>query len=337
MIKSEFSEDIEILKTQSYLDFYESLPDLSKGFFNHPLYLYECLKAFMEVDECRVYSVFHKEKLVGFDAFRTIKLKLRKIQLKCLVPAGFRISEYNCPSVDPSHYNTYFQEFSKDTKDENLFYHNCTGIYTEWFKKEVEGSFIYSHSPNPILRDDNDSILNASKKKGIVRDYKSLKKKTMVEVHHLQNGISEDSLEAFFALHIKRWKSQGIESKFLKEEYRQIYKALSQLHIPQYGNLVLNYIKSDDDFLSMHIGFRIGDTFLYQIPAFDIDKRKRSPGTVLLKSILDFIVEEKLQVFDMGYGLEDYKFRYSNDVLNYFSLARFSNPVYQNLFKIKIN
>lgn len=336
MIKSEFSEDIKILKSPSYVDFFESLPALSKGFFNHPLYLYECLKAFKEVDDSLVFSVYHKDKLVGFDAFRRTKLKLKKINIDCLVPAGFRISEYNCACIDPSHYSTFFQEFSQATKDESIFYHNATGIYSEWFKKEVEGSFVYSHSPNPILRDSDDAILNASKKKGIVRDYKSLFKKTKVEVHHLQRGIREEILEEFFRLHIKRWESQGIDSKFLKKEYRDIYKSLSKLDIPGYGSMVLNYIRSDDDYLSMHIGFLIGDTFLYQIPAFDIDKKKRSPGTVLLKSILDYLVDEKLQVFDMGYGLEEYKFRYANDVLNYFSLARFSNPVIQNLFKIKI-
>jgi len=336
MTKSELSEDIEILKSKTYLDFFNGLPTLSKGFFNHPLFLYECLKAFKEVDDSLVFSVFHKEKLVGFDAFRRTKLKLKKIQIECLVPAGFRISEYNSPSIDPSHYSLFYQELSQVTKNESLFYHNATGIYAEWFKKEVEGSFIYSTSPNPILRDSDDSISNASRKKGIVRDYKSLKKKTKVEVHHLQQNIKEESLEEFFRLHIRRWESQQIDSKFLLNEYREIYKSLSKLDIPEYGSMVLNFIRSNDEFLSMHIGFRIGETFLYQIPAFDLDQKKWSPGTVLLKSILDYIVDEKLKVFDMGYGLEDYKFRYANDVLNYFSIARFSNPIYQNLFKINI-
>jgi len=337
MIKCEFSEDINILKSTTYIDFFNTLPELSKGFFNHPLFLYECLNAFKEVDDSLVFSVFHKDKLVGFDAFRRTKLKLKKIQIECLVPAGFRISEYNSPSIDPSHYTTFFQELSEITKNESIFYHNATSFYAEWFKKEVEGSFIYSNSPNPILRNSDDSIHNASKKKGIVRDYKSLKKKTRVEVHHLQQNIKEESLEEFFKLHIRRWESQQIKSKFLLNEYRDIYKSLSKLYIPEYGSMVLNYIKSDDEYLSMHIGFRIGDTFLYQIPAFDIDKKKRSPGTVLLKSILDYIQDEKLKVFDMGYGLEDYKFRYANDVLTYFSIARFSNPIYQNLFKINIS
>lgn len=335
MIKSEFSADIELLKSQQYLDFYESLPDLSKGFFNHPLFLYECLKAFKDVDEGMVFSVFKKEKLIGFDAFRRTNITLRKVKIECLVPAGFRVSEYNSPSIDSSSYGYFFQELSAATANESLFYHNATGIMAEWFKRKVDGAYVYSHTPNPIIRQ-SEIIKEVGKKKNLVRNFKSLAKKTKVFIEHKKGNVKEETLETFYDLHIKRWKSQGVDSKFLKSEYRDIYKALSKLDISAYGNLVLSHIQSDDQYLAMHIGFTIKDTFLYQIPAFDIDQKDFAPGTVLLKSLYDFVAEENLEIFDLGYGLEEYKFRYCNDILYYYSIARFSNPLIQNLFKIKI-
>jgi hypothetical protein len=335
MIKSELSDNIELLKSQPYLDFYESLPDLSKGFFNHPLFLYECLKAFKGVDEGMVFSVFKKDKLIGFDAFRRTNITLRKVKISCLVPAGFRISEYNSPSIDPSSFGDFFQELSAATANDSLFYHNATGIMTEWFKRKVDGAYVYSHTPNPIIRQ-SEIIKEVGKKKNLVRNYKSLVKKTKVSIEHQFGKISEETLEEFYLMHIKRWKSEGVDSKFLKSEYKDIYKSLSKLDILPYGNLVLSHVRSDDNYLAMHIGFKIKETFLYQIPAFDLDQKNYSPGTVLLKSLFDYTADNDMEVFDLGYGLEDYKFRYCNDVLYYYSIARFSNPLIQNLFKINI-
>lgn len=336
MIRSQLSRDFSPLQLPAYLELFESMPSLNKNFFNHPYFLFECLNTFSKMDFCFLFSVFKDDHLIGFDAFRKTKIKLRKINVHCLVPAGFRIAEYNMPVIDPAFYSEFFKQLSNVTEKESVFYHNTTGFFTEWFRKEVDGSFVYSTSSNPILKNYGDEILKASLKKGIVRDYKSLHKKTKVEIQHLRIGIEDKDLDSFFDLHIRRWESQNIRSKFLQEVYKEIYRSLCKLEINKYGQVVLSSIKSDNKLLSMHLGFIIGDSFLYQIPAFDIMQKPKSPGTVLLKSILDFIVNEKLAVFDMGYGMEEYKFRYMNNVVNYFSIVRFSNPVYQKIFKVKI-
>ena len=85
----------------------------------------------------------------------------------------------------------------------------------------------------------------------------------------------------------------------------------------------------------LHFGFVLDDVFLYQIPAFDPEFKKLGPGTILLKSILDFCVEYDLKSFDMGYGVEKYKFRYMNSVEVYESVLRHKNRVLNFLFRIK--
>jgi len=336
MIRSEITEDFSPLQSEKYLELFESQSVLNKSYFNHPIFLVECLNAFSKTDRCFLFSVFDDDKLIGFEAFRKTKLKLRGMKLNIFVPAGFRIAEYNMPVINSAYYSDFFQQLSSATEKESIFYHNSTGYYTEWFKKEMKGAFVYSISSNPVLRNCNDDILKASHKKGIVRDFKSLHKKTKVEIQHLKGNIPEKVLNDFFELHIKRWGSQGIESKFKNEDYREVYHSLGKLQITHYGQSVLSYIKADDKMLAMHLGFIIGNSFLYQIPAFDVLHKSKSPGTILLKSILDFIVNEKLSVFDMGYGMEEYKFRYMNEVVNYFSVARFSNKVLNKLYKIKV-
>lgn len=336
MIRNQLTEGFSSLRSQEYLDLFESLPIFKKSYFNHPYFLFECLNAFSKIEPCFLFSVFDDDKLIGFDAFRKTKIKLRGININCLVPGGYKIAEYNMPVINPGFYNEFFQQLSIAAKKESIFYHNCSPFYTEFFKKEVKESFVYSISSNPILKNSKDEILKASLKKGISRDYKSLSKKTKVDIHHLKDNIQQKILNQFFELHIKRWDSNGIVSKFCQEVYKEVYHALCNLKIPEYGRIVLNYIKSEDELLAMHLGFMIGDSFLYQIPAFDIKQRSKSPGTVLLKAILDFMINEELAILDMGCGIEEYKFRYMNDVVNYFTIARFPNALYSKLFRIKL-
>jgi hypothetical protein len=335
MIRSEFSENFLPLKSDQYVELFESSFISHKSYFNHPFFLFECLNSFSKVNSCFLFSVFYNNKLIGFDVFRRTKVKLRGVKVSFLVPGAYKIAEYNAPVVNSNFYMDYFKELFTVTQKISLFYHNCTGFYTEYFKKEVKGSFVYSITSNPVLKNIDD-ISKASSKKAGVRYLKVLKKENNVKVEHLKVIQEEDVLDPFFQLHIKRWSREGIKSKFIDNEFRQIYKSLFSLKIPEYGQPILSYIKSDDRFLSMHLGFIVGNSFLYQIPALDPDAKNNSAGTVLIKVILDFLVQEKLSVFDMGFGMEAYKFRYMNDVINYFSIVRFPNPIYQKLFKVKI-
>src|SRR6266542_1319851 len=294
MIRTEWNKDFSVLLSKTYLELYQSLPAHLKNYFNHPKFSFGCLKVFNKVEPCFLFSVFKENKLIGYATFRKTKLMLRGIKIACLVPGGFKIAEYNMPVISPGNYREFFNGLDTGTSGQSFFYHNCSGFYTEWFRKEVKNSFIYSITSN----------------------------------------ITEELLNEFFSLHIKRWESEGINSKFKDEVYRDIYLALVQLSITEYGVPVLNCMKSDDKYLAMHFGFIINNSFLYQIPAFNIDQK--SSGTVLLKSIFDYMVEKKLSIFDMGYGLEDYKFQYMNDIVNYFTVVRFSNSILNSFYKIRI-
>src|SRR6266542_569736 len=334
MIRTEWNKDFSVLLSKTYLELYQSLPTHLKNYFNHPKFSFVCLKVFNKVEPCFLFSVFKENKLIGYATFRKTKLMLRGIKIDCLVPGGFKIAEYNMPVISPGNYREFFNGLDTATSGQSFFYHNCSGFYTEWFRKEVKNSFIYSITSNPIMNDIGNAIFKASQKKDGVRYYKVLKKETNFEVQHYTANITEELLNEFFSLHIKRWESEGINSKFKDEVYRDIYLALVQLSITEYGVPVLNCMKSDDKYLAMHFGFIINNSFLYQIPAFNIDQK--SSGTVLLKSIFDYMVEKKLSIFDMGYGLEDYKFRYMNDIVNYFTVVRFSNSILNSFYKIRI-
>ncbi len=336
MIRSRLDGDFSSLQSKEYVELFETLPSLKKHYFNHPYFLFECLNAFNKIESCFLFSVFEDDKLVGFDAFRRTKIKIRGFNVNCLVPGAYKIAEYNMPVINPGFYNVFFQELSIATIKESIFYHNCTPFFSEFFKREMKNSFVYSTTSNPILEDREDNIYKASVKKAGVRYLKVLKKSSNVETKHIENNVGEEILNSFFELHIKRWEGEGSESKFKQNVYKEIYRSLFVLEIPRYGQPVLSYIKSNNDFLAMHLGFIIGDSFLYQVPALNVDQKSKSSGTILIKVILDFLAEKKIRVFDMGYGMEEYKFRYMNEVKNYFSMVRFSNSLHQRFFKIKI-
>ena len=63
--------------------------------------------------------------------------------------------------------------------------------------------------------------------------------------------------------------------------------------------------------IAHHLGFRFGTSFMYYQPSFDIELARHSPGEVLLRQLILAAIKDQVDVFDLGPGEQQYKFRFA--------------------------
>lgn len=327
MINYTFSEDFENINSDEYIEVYCKQSLRYQDLFHHPEFQLSCISAFSKIMSCYLLSVYNDDKLIGFMTFREEKMIMRKKNYRVLVAGAYMISEYNYPVVNSNHIDDFFKVLAKVLKDHNMYFQNTTAFFKERFLKIVKGSFVKSVIDNPILRNVGDDMFKASKKKGMVRDFKSLSKKHEVIVEHLQTDISEENLDIFFNLHVKRWASVGVDSKFISKQYIEVYKKLTKMEAKDVGSIVFSYLRVDGEIIAAHFGFKSNRRFIYHNVAYDIAHQSKSPGSILLLKILEFSVEENMEIFDMGFGIENYKYRFMNDMETYFDIVFFKSKL----------
>ena len=64
--------------------------------------------------------------------------------------------------------------------------------------------------------------------------------------------------------------------------------------------------------IAYHFGFEYANKLIWYKPSFNIDFFSKSPGTVLLKFLIEYALEKNLDEFDFTIGDEKFKDRFSN-------------------------
>jgi len=321
MIKFTFSEDFSNLNSKEYLDVYENQNLIHQDYFHHPKFQYACISVFSNYTKCYLLSVYISDKLIGYLAFRTKMLTLRKIKYDFLVPAAFSVAEYNYPIIDERYISDFFTVLDDALTNYNVYFQHTPSFFKNRIIDSVKRSYVRNVIDNPILINLEDDILKASKKRDLKRRYKLISKEFDIETQHLTNNVPENILNKFFELHIKRRSNSNFNSK----EYQDVYRKLSNLNIDSIGSAIISFIKADDDIIAMHYGFISKNRFLYQIPAYNLDYKPKSPGSILLMKLLEYNVSNEMEIFDLGVGLESYKYRFMNKVETYFNITKFKN------------
>lgn len=326
MISYNFSENVSELNSKQYHEVYEKQNLIHQDYFHHPEFQYACISVFKNYSKCYLLSVYKNDKLIGYATFRTINLGFRKITYEFLVPVVFRVSKYNYPIIDKNYIHEFLNTLSEALDNFNIYYQHVPGFFKKNILDNVKNSFVNGVIDNPILRNFEGEILKASKKKTpckrkrqLIRDYDH------VEIKHISSGVSEELLSSFFELHIKRWRKDGVTSKFSLKEYRDIYFKISNLKIENVGFPMLSYLKVDGELMAMQYGYIFNKIYLANIIAMKTNNSPRSSGTILIKEVLNYISSEEIEIYDMGVGLEAYKKNYMNDVDTYFNIAKFKS------------
>lgn len=255
MINYIFSEDFNDLDSKPYIDVYESQNMNHQDYFHHPSFQHACFTVFSKYVKCYLLSVYRFDKLIGFIAFRTSKVVLRKRRYNFLVPIAYKVAEYNYPVTDKRFIDDFLVILKKVLLDFNVFFHHIPGFYNEKILRYIDNSFVYNVIDNPVLRNLDQELLKASKKSTPIKRKKRLARICDVEVKHLTMGIEQEILDSFYKMHIKRWEKDAIGSKFKMKEFQEIYNKISNLKIDNVGGPIFSYMKVDGEYLSMQYSF----------------------------------------------------------------------------------
>lgn len=337
MISHIFSEDFSRLNSKQYLEVYEEQNLNHQDYFHHPEFQYACISIFSKYTKCYLLSVFKGEKLVGYAALRTTKRTIRKINYKFLVPVAFSVAEYNYPIIHKNYIDEFLKVLDKALANFNVHFQHVPGFFKKRILDNINDSFVSRVVDNPILVKNENDIFNASMKSTPLKRKRQLMRKyDSVETKHITSGINEELLNSFYQLHIKRWKIEGIASNFKRKEYRDIYKVISNLKINKIGYPILSYLKVNDNLVAFQYGYIMNEKYLAQIHARSLNDNYRSAGSILIKEILNYISSKEMKIYDMGVGLEDYKYRYMNDLETYFDILKFKSSFYSLISRINL-
>lgn len=122
-------------------------------------------------------------------------------------------------------------------------------------------------------------------------------------------------LDALYEQHIGRYQLKGEHSLFENHLCRSFYATLAD-ELMDSGWLHFSELLLDGRPIALHYGFEYNKVLTWYKPAFDITHRQYSPGTVLIKHLIDYAREHRLEALDFTIGNEPFKERFSN-AINY--------------------
>lgn len=142
-----------------------------------------------------------------------------------------------------------------------------------------------------------------------------------------------NALDVFFEQHIQRRSITKAKSLFLnplnKIFYREIVNKTANTDWLFFSCLEHNGLP-----IAFHFGFDYNSKVIWYKPSFDISFKKRSPGRLMIKFLIEYCVENKKNELDFTLGDEVFKQYYSNTNTNIISLKIYRKKInyIKNLF-----
>jgi len=323
-----FDQNWTELSSAAFSDVFYKQHKTHLDYFQHPKVQQLCFDIFSQTVPCYLLKVYKGERLIGYMGFRVGVKKIRYRNITFLVPIASNVAEFNFPVVDPSYLTQFFQILEHVVLGHNLYVEHVPGFFKEYFIQELPKSFVRHTVSNPIIQY-TDEILAISQKKTLLKKKRRILRDYDLSITHLTQDITEDILENFFELHIERWNRSGVNSNFKQERFKELYRKLVKISIPKIGTPVLNCLQIDGEFLAMDLGFILGDDshYLAQISSSKLNEKTSSAGSILNRDILEYMANRDIECFNLGVGMETYKYRYMNDVMTYYTMVKLDKVI----------
>ncbi|MCC7181501.1 MAG: ATP-grasp domain-containing protein [Acidobacteria bacterium] len=123
----------------------------------------------------------------------------------------------------------------------------------------------------------------------------------------------EPYLDLFFQQHITRWRRTRTPSLFEDPRNRTFYRLLTSA-LSSTGWLLFSVVEIDGHPIALHYGFDYDSRILWYKPSFDIAYAAHSPGTVMVKHLIQYAVDRQKLELDFTLGDEPFKKRFTNHV-----------------------
>jgi CelD/BcsL family acetyltransferase involved in cellulose biosynthesis len=151
-------------------------------------------------------------------------------------------------------------------------------------------------------------------KKSLKRHYNYFRRTGELEVRHCRS-LAEVApyLKRFFDQHVRRRAVTDTPSLFVEPRMREFFTTLASA-VGEKGWLLFTIVLYNGEPIAMHYGFEYGGRIIWYKPAFDMELAKHSPGEVLIKSLIEYALEQGAAELDFTIGEEAFKYRFANHV-----------------------
>lgn len=149
-------------------------------------------------------------------------------------------------------------------------------------------------------------------KYSVRRHCRRLEKLGSVEFRVLQDACELPRLLGIlYDQHIERFRNKGEISLFENPLSRRFYERLA-VRLLSAGWLNFSELTLDGKPIAVHFGFEYDRILTWYKPAFDVTYQRYSPGTVLIKYLIDYARSHRFDTLDFTVGDEAFKERFSN-------------------------
>jgi CelD/BcsL family acetyltransferase involved in cellulose biosynthesis len=166
--------------------------------------------------------------------------------------------------------------------------------------------------PTLLITGHETNAQKVANKKGLRRRHNYFRRNGALSFRNVRDiGEAKNYLSAFFDQHVKRWALKNESSLFLNDKYKRFYTELLEntLHT---GWLLFSVLEYNRHPIAFHYGFDYNSTVIWYKPSFDVSYYRRSPGTVLLKYLIEYSLEHEKNELDFTVGDEPFKNRFAN-------------------------
>lgn len=198
---------------------------------------------------------------------------------------------------------------------------------SDGFRRLGLGIMDMEREPCPVLliRGRETEVENLLNRYSIRRAVRNLGRQGPLRYQRLESPEQIDgNLPDFYEQHRHRWAVKEDESSFARQQYRDWYRALAHA-AARAGWLHFSRLDCGAKAAAFHFGFGYGDRLAWYKPSYNPQFGELSPGTVLIRHLIDDAQKQNLGEFDFSAGFEPFKDRFSNLQRSNCNLRIFSN------------
>jgi len=195
---------------------------------------------------------------------------------------------------------------------------------------------VLKNTKTPILLlNDTQLVHEMTNKYSVMRHVKKINKAGSVTIKNTSDSETiEQYLNIFFNQHIQRYSLKKDISLFSDNKNKSFYKDLTN-NLKETNWILFTILFFDNKPIAFHFGFAYNNSFTWYKPSFDINYKQLSPGTVLLKSIIEYSSDKLMKEFDFTIGDESFKSRFSNLNKKNNNLVLYKSPILYRLSQIR--
>lgn len=167
-------------------------------------------------------------------------------------------------------------------------------------------------APALLIENQHNHALSLINKYSVTRHLKKVIKLGNLEFINLNKRDDiMNYLDMFFDQHIERYRIKNMVSQFINPDNRQLYIDLVN-NLNHTDWLLFSVLLLDDRPIAFHFGFNYNNKIIWYKPSFSPSYKAYSPGTLMLKHLVEYAIDTDRSELDFTIGDESFKSRFSN-------------------------